>query len=122
MKMKVKYFDSLDPRCDTSEDEGDHAESDEVVDPPARNASTKEITYVRLAGIAVGIANRGGLAKLSIRGNNLFCGMTDVGLKSIGRGFPTLRELSSWNVSFVCDEGLSEIANDCHLSEKLDLF
>ncbi|KAH0777811.1 hypothetical protein KY290_009222 [Solanum tuberosum] len=182
----------IDPGCDISEDEGDHVESDEVVDPPARNASTKlymifvnnvefreslqtycihkgvnlkqklnekerirakfkkgcpwhilgsidgpivvvrtskntipgieEITYIRPAGIAVGITNRVGLAKLSIQGNNLLCGVTDVGLKSIGRGCPTLTELSSWNVSSLCDEGLSEIAHDCHLSEKLDLF
>ncbi|KAH0776327.1 hypothetical protein KY290_007738 [Solanum tuberosum] len=76
---------------------------------------------VRLGGIAIGIANCGGLAKL-IRGNNLFCGVTDVGLKSIGRGCPTLKELSSWNVSSIYYEGLSENAHDCHLSEKLELF
>ncbi|KAH0712183.1 hypothetical protein KY289_008142 [Solanum tuberosum] len=52
----------------------------------------EEITYVRLVAIAVGIANLGGLAKLSIRGNNLCCGVTDVGLKAIARGCPTLRE------------------------------
>ncbi|KAH0776656.1 hypothetical protein KY290_008067 [Solanum tuberosum] len=75
-----------------------------------------------LAGIAVGIANRVGLSKLSIQGNNLFCGVTDVGLKSIGRGYPTSRELSSWNMSSVCDEGLFEISHDCQLAEKIDLF
>ncbi|KAG5576610.1 hypothetical protein H5410_056744 [Solanum commersonii] len=35
------YFDSLDLGCDISEDEGEHVESDKVVDPPARNPSTK---------------------------------------------------------------------------------
>ncbi|KAH0776658.1 hypothetical protein KY290_008069 [Solanum tuberosum] len=38
------YFDSLDTGCDISEEEGDHVESDEVVDPPARNTSTKRST------------------------------------------------------------------------------
>ncbi|KAH0712502.1 hypothetical protein KY289_008461 [Solanum tuberosum] len=38
------YFESLDPECDISEDERDHVESDEVVDPPSRNASTKRST------------------------------------------------------------------------------
>ncbi|KAH0715019.1 hypothetical protein KY284_007924 [Solanum tuberosum] len=38
------YFESLDPECIISEDEGDHVESDEVVDPPSRNASTKRST------------------------------------------------------------------------------
>ncbi|KAK4729787.1 hypothetical protein R3W88_022775 [Solanum pinnatisectum] len=36
------YFDSSDPASDISEDEGDLVESDEVVDPPARNSSTKK--------------------------------------------------------------------------------
>ncbi|KAG5569687.1 hypothetical protein H5410_059453 [Solanum commersonii] len=35
------YFDSSDPDSDISEDEGDPIDSDEVVDPPARNSSTK---------------------------------------------------------------------------------
>nr|AAW28568.1 Putative transposon MuDR mudrA-like protein, identical [Solanum demissum] len=35
------YFDSSDPDSDISEDEGDPVDSDEVVDPPARNSSTK---------------------------------------------------------------------------------
>ncbi|KAH0712182.1 hypothetical protein KY289_008141 [Solanum tuberosum] len=35
------YFDSLHLGCDISEVEGDHLESDAVVDPPSRNASTK---------------------------------------------------------------------------------
>jgi len=35
------YFDSSDPGSDISEDEGDPVDSDEVVDPPARNSSTK---------------------------------------------------------------------------------
>ncbi|KAH0712293.1 hypothetical protein KY289_008252 [Solanum tuberosum] len=39
------YFDSLDPGCDISEDEGDHIESNEVEDPPATNASTKNVEF-----------------------------------------------------------------------------
>ncbi|KAH0660438.1 hypothetical protein KY289_029186 [Solanum tuberosum] len=39
------YFDSSDPGSDISEDEGDPVDSDEVVDPPARNSSTKKNVY-----------------------------------------------------------------------------
>ncbi|KAK4724106.1 hypothetical protein R3W88_026885 [Solanum pinnatisectum] len=39
------YFDSSDPDSDISEDEGDHVDSDEVVDPLARNSSTKKNGY-----------------------------------------------------------------------------
>ncbi|KAH0729405.1 hypothetical protein KY290_000537 [Solanum tuberosum] len=35
---------------------------------------------------------------------------------------PTLRELSSWSVSSIDDEGLFEIVHGCHLLENLDLF
>ncbi|WMV07646.1 hypothetical protein MTR67_001031, partial [Solanum verrucosum] len=42
-----------------------------------------KITDVGLEAIVVGTANIGGLAKLSIWGNNLYRGMTDVGLKCI---------------------------------------
>ncbi|KAH0776328.1 hypothetical protein KY290_007739 [Solanum tuberosum] len=35
------YFESLDPGCDISKDEGNNVESDEVEDPPTRNATTK---------------------------------------------------------------------------------
>jgi len=35
------YFDSSDPGSDISEDEGDHVENDEVVDPAPRKESTK---------------------------------------------------------------------------------
>ncbi|KAH0724807.1 hypothetical protein KY284_000672 [Solanum tuberosum] len=81
----------------------------------------RKVTIVKLVAIAVGTSNRGGLTKLSIRGNNLCHGVTYIGLKDISRGSPTLREHSLWNVS-VGDEGLSEIAHECHLLEKLDLF
>ncbi|KAK6787149.1 hypothetical protein RDI58_015674 [Solanum bulbocastanum] len=77
---------------------------------------------VTLAAIAVGTANRGGLAMLSIQGNSLYRGVTDVGLKAIAQGCATLKELSLSNVSSVGDEGLSEIAHGCHLLEKFDLF
>ncbi|KAH0692151.1 hypothetical protein KY285_019248 [Solanum tuberosum] len=36
------YFDSSDPGSDISGDEGDPVDSDEVVDPPARNSITKK--------------------------------------------------------------------------------
>ncbi|KAH0645315.1 hypothetical protein KY284_033199 [Solanum tuberosum] len=39
------YFDSSDPGSDISEDEGDPVDSDEVVDPLARNSSTKKNGY-----------------------------------------------------------------------------
>ncbi|KAH0661697.1 hypothetical protein KY284_026628 [Solanum tuberosum] len=52
-----------------------------------------------------------GLAKLSIQGNNPCRGVTDTGLAAIARGCPTLRDLSLWNVSFVGDKVLSEIAH-----------
>ncbi|KAK4707476.1 hypothetical protein R3W88_032968 [Solanum pinnatisectum] len=35
------YFDSSDPNSDISEDEGDHVENDEVVDPTPRKETTK---------------------------------------------------------------------------------
>uniref|UniRef100_A0A5B7B4D2 Putative EIN3-binding F-box protein 1-like n=1 Tax=Davidia involucrata TaxID=16924 RepID=A0A5B7B4D2_DAVIN len=81
----------------------------------------KKATDVRLAAIAVGTGCRGGLGKLSIRGSNSTCGLTNIGLKAIARGCPSLRVLALWNVSCVGDEGLLEIANGCRLLEKLDL-
>ncbi|WMV33735.1 hypothetical protein MTR67_027120, partial [Solanum verrucosum] len=81
-----------------------------------------EATDVRFAAIVVGTANRGGLAKLYLWGNNPCRGVFDASLEAITRGCPTLRDLSFWNVSFVRNEGLSEIAHGCHLLEKLDLF
>ncbi|WMV07645.1 hypothetical protein MTR67_001030 [Solanum verrucosum] len=82
----------------------------------ARSLVGRKVTIVKLVVIAVGTSNHGGLTKLSIRGNNLCRGVTYIGLKDISR------EHSLWNVSFVGDEGLSEIAHECHLLEKLDLF
>lgn len=78
-------------------------------------------TDVRLAAIAVGTNGRGGLGKLSIRGNNAARGVTDRGLSAIARGCSSLRSLSLWKVASVGDEGLSEIAKGCHMLEKLDL-
>ncbi|KAH0729408.1 hypothetical protein KY289_000596 [Solanum tuberosum] len=88
----------------------------------ARSLVGRKVTIVKLVDIAVGTSNRGGLTKLSIRGNNLYRGVTYIGLKDIYRGSPTLREHSLWKVSSVGDKGLSEIAHECHLLEKLDLF
>ena len=87
----------------------------------SRSLEGKKATDVRLAAIAVGAASHGGLGKLSIRGSNSARKVTDVGLRAIARGCPSLRVLSLWNVSSIGDEGLCEIANSCHLLEKLDL-
>ncbi|KAJ7966181.1 EIN3-binding F-box protein 1-like [Quillaja saponaria] len=88
---------------------------------PSRSLEGKKATDVRLASIAVGTASRGGLGKLSIRGNNSARTVTNLGLRAIARGCPSLKVLSLWNISTIGDEGLSEIASGCHLLEKLDL-
>ncbi|CAL5199142.1 unnamed protein product [Lathyrus oleraceus] len=87
----------------------------------SRSLEGKKATDVRLAAIAVGTASRGGLGKLSIRGNNSNRGVTTLGLKAVASGCPSLKVLSLWNVSSVGDEGLIEIANGCQQLEKLDL-
>ncbi|XP_059459913.1 EIN3-binding F-box protein 1 [Corylus avellana] len=87
----------------------------------SRSLEGKKATDVRLAAIAVGTASRGGLGKLMIQGSNSARRVTDVGLRAIARGCPSLRVLSLWNLSSVGDEGLCEIANGCHLLEKLEL-
>lgn len=81
----------------------------------------KKATDIRLAALAIGTSSRGGLGKLSIRGGNSFCGVTNLGLKAIACGCPSLRALSLWNLSCIGDEGLSEIAGGCHMLEKLDI-
>ncbi|KAL6006287.1 hypothetical protein ACLOJK_040333 [Asimina triloba] len=81
----------------------------------------KKATDIRLAAISVGTCSRGGLGKLQIRGNNSTRGVTDVGLTAIGRGCPSLRVLSLWNIASVGDGGLCEIADGCQMLEKLDL-
>ncbi|KAG8375790.1 hypothetical protein BUALT_Bualt10G0137100 [Buddleja alternifolia] len=81
----------------------------------------KKATDVRLAAIAVGTSSRGGLGKLSIRGNSSTRRLTNNGLKAISRGCPSLRVLSLWNLSSVGDEGLCEIASGSRSLEKLDL-
>lgn len=81
----------------------------------------KKATDLRLAAISVGTSGRGGLGKLSVRGSNSACRVTDFGLSAIARGCPSLRTLSIWNVPHVGDEGLSQIAKECLLLEKLDL-
>ncbi|KAI4337321.1 hypothetical protein L6164_015751 [Bauhinia variegata] len=88
----------------------------------SRSLEGKKATDVRLAAIAVGTSSRGGLGKLSIRGNNSDRGVTDIGLKAISHGCPSLKALSLWNVSTISDDGLVEIANGCHQLERLDLF
>ncbi|XP_057799936.1 EIN3-binding F-box protein 1-like [Salvia miltiorrhiza] len=94
------------------------------VDPQgylSRCLEGKKATDVRLAAISVGTASRGGLGKLSIRGNASTRRLTDLGLKVVSRGCPSLRALSLWNLSCVGDEGLSAIATGCRSLEKLDL-
>ncbi|OVA07797.1 F-box domain [Macleaya cordata] len=86
-----------------------------------RSLEGKKATDIRLAAISVGNGSRGGLGKLLIRGTNSTRGVTDIGLSAIGRGCPSLRVLSLWNVPSIGDEGLIEIANGCHMLEKLDL-
>ncbi|KAM7268768.1 hypothetical protein ACFE04_010934 [Oxalis oulophora] len=81
----------------------------------------KKATDLRLAAIAVGTSSRGGLGKLSIRGNNYIHGVTNLGLSAIARGCPSLKALSLWNVHGVSDDGLIEIAKECRFLEKLDL-
>ncbi|KAL9273541.1 EIN3-binding F-box protein 1-like protein [Drosera capensis] len=86
-----------------------------------RNLEGKKATDVRLASIAVGTGSRGGLGKLVIRGSNSTRRVTNLGLRAIARGCPSLKVLSLWNVATIGDEGLIEIANGCHQLEKLDL-
>ncbi|KAJ1410950.1 Leucine-rich repeat [Sesbania bispinosa] len=87
----------------------------------SRSLEGKKATDVRLAAIAVGTASRGGLGKLSIRGCHSDRGVTDVGLKAIAHGCPSLKALSLWELATISDEGLIEIASGCHLLERLDL-
>ncbi|KAK6945109.1 Leucine-rich repeat [Dillenia turbinata] len=81
----------------------------------------KKATDVRLAAMAVGTANLGGLSKLLIKGCKPIVGVTDLGMSAIARGCPSLRDLSLWNLSSVTDESLVQIARGCSMLEKLDL-
>ncbi|XP_057486120.1 EIN3-binding F-box protein 1-like [Actinidia eriantha] len=110
--------DSLNDVDMTSSNEDLELESDGYL---TRCLEGKKATDVRLAAIAVGTASRGGLGKLSVRGSNSMCGITNLGLSAVARGCPSLRVLSLWNASSIGDEGLFEIAKECHLLEKLDL-
>ncbi|XP_076917114.1 EIN3-binding F-box protein 1-like [Bidens hawaiensis] len=80
----------------------------------------KKATDIRLAAIGVGSGNRGGLGELAILGNSS-SKVTDFGLMTVARGFPSLTSLTLWNLSSVKDEGVTEIANECHLLEKVEL-
>ncbi|GJR53774.1 hypothetical protein Tco_1404295 [Tanacetum coccineum] len=70
----------------------------------SRSLEGKKATDVRLAAIAVGAVSRGGLGKLSVRGNNVTRGVTNFGLKAIARGCPSLTDLSLWKQSSISDE------------------
>ncbi|WJX35553.1 Transcription factor COE2 [Trifolium repens] len=87
----------------------------------SRSLDGKKATDIRLAAIAVGTASRGGLGKLSIHRSNTDRPLTDVGLKAVAHGCPSLKFLNLWDVATISDEGLVEIANGCHQLEKLDL-
>ncbi|KAL9313164.1 hypothetical protein ACSQ67_018616 [Phaseolus vulgaris] len=87
----------------------------------SRSLEGKKATDVRLAAIAVGTASRGGLGKLTIRGCNSGRGVTNVGLKAIAHGCPSLKVFSVFDVATIDDEGLIEIASGCRKLEKLDL-
>ncbi|KAL1532645.1 Transcription factor COE2 [Salvia divinorum] len=111
-KEKVESVDLNDEECVES------------VDPQgylSRCLEGKKASDVRLAAISIGTASRGGLGKLSIRGNACTRRLTDIGLKAVSRGCPSLGVLSLWNISSVSDEGLSAIATGCRSLEKLDL-
>ena len=102
-----------------SSDESDEdAEGDGYL---TRRLEGRKATDVRLAAIAVGTGCRGGLGKLSIRGNNSTRGVTDRDLSAVARGCPSLRSLSLWNVSSIGDKGLCEIEEGCHMLEMLDI-
>lgn len=87
----------------------------------SRSLVGKKATDVRLAAIAVGTASRGGLGKLSIRGSNTDREVTNLGLKAVAHGCPSLKVLSLWDLAAIGDEGLIEIASGCHQLQKLDL-
>lgn len=120
MLMSSICKDDIESDVETiSSDESDEdAEGDGYL---TRRLEGRKATDVRLAAIAVGTGCRGGLGKLSIRGNNLTRGVTDRGLSAVARGCPSLRSLSLWNVSSIGDKGLCEIAKGCHMLETLDL-
>lgn len=86
-----------------------------------RSLEGKKATDISLAAISISSGSRGGLGKLLIKGSHPTRGVTDKGLAAVGRGCPSLRVLSIWNVPCVTDAGLFEIAKGCPLLEKLDL-
>ncbi|XP_057833414.2 EIN3-binding F-box protein 2 [Cryptomeria japonica] len=88
----------------------------------SRRLEGNKATDIRLAAISVGMVGRGGLGKLTIRGNHPFRGVSDMGLSAIGLGCPALRVLILWDCPLIGDKGLSSIAKGCHLLEKLDLL
>ncbi|KAH6782888.1 EIN3-binding F box protein 1 [Perilla frutescens var. hirtella] len=113
-------------KAESGDVNGSKSDDEECVDADpqgylSRCLEGKKATDVRLAAISVGTASRGGLGKLSIRGNASTCRLTNLGLKAVSRGCPSLRVLSLWNLSCVGDEGLSEIATGCRSLEKLDI-
>lgn len=87
----------------------------------SRSLVGKKATDVRLAAIAVGTASRGGLGQLSIHGSNSDRAVTNLGLKSVAHGCPSLKGLSLWDIATISDEGLIDIAHGCQQLEKLDL-
>ncbi|KAG5600297.1 hypothetical protein H5410_031667 [Solanum commersonii] len=81
-----------------------------------RSLVSREATDVRLAPIAVGATNYGGLAKLSIRGDNL-CHVGDKGLSEIAPGCHLLKKLYLFQCPKITDNSLLDIAKNCtHLT------
>ncbi|KAG7020387.1 EIN3-binding F-box protein 1 [Cucurbita argyrosperma subsp. argyrosperma] len=87
----------------------------------SRNLEGEKASDIRLAAIAVGTASCGGLGKLSIRGGIHGSKVSNIGLKAVARGCPSLKAISLWNLSSIGDESLIEIAKGCQFLEKLDL-
>lgn len=108
-------------KCEFGSVDGIKSDEEESNGYLSRCLEGKKATDVRLASIAVGTASRGGLGKLSIRGNASTRGLTNLGLKAISRCSPSLRVLSLWNLSSISDEGLIDVANGCRSIEKIDL-
>ncbi|KAH6831072.1 EIN3-binding F box protein 1 [Perilla frutescens var. hirtella] len=123
--QKADDSSELKEKCEFSEVGGIKSDEEECLETAhgclSRCLEGKKATDVRLASIAVGTASRGGLGKLSIRGSTSTRKLTNLGLKAISHGSPSLRVLSLWNLSSISDEGLCDIANGCRSLEKLDL-
>ncbi|KAG0448585.1 hypothetical protein HPP92_027755 [Vanilla planifolia] len=85
-----------------------------------RCLEAEEANDVRLAAIAVCASEGSGLNKLTIRGGNSTCKVTDLGLSAVGRCCSSLSALSMWRLPLVSDVGLMAIADGCSKLENID--